>query len=624
VHEFIVPYCLPVSYIDFARLNTSESSMGLFEIYVLNPLRVTSKAPDISVTVFMNLEKVELAGMTIRDYFSPETLKLSAQGIIQEALEKSEKEVVVGVKESGGVSGSFLTRPIVDRVARTSAKFVNNMVRSTLGFCKPPDLSSWAPRILRNYNLAPGVGLEPANSLGLHPDNMVATNYELVGSNPDEMKISYICSTPALVDVSEWNEHLLYRHHAVTPMNCYAKDVTKPTPGKVLYHTPLSFTTNAFHYWRGSIKICVQVTCSAFHSGRLRIYWEPSITTGETVPAEEPANCVNHIMDIQSETEYYVTIPYLHNTPWLQVSPRIGQPSQTHNGQLRVEVLNALTHPETPVPPVYINIWLAAGEDFQLAWPKQSNLNYKIYNPTALKAQGLTREQMRMQSYPPIIQPASGAIDDGILMGEQVLNLKELIMRPGKFDFERTYDGHISNDIGITHPCFPYLGKTEVDCYEFKSYFSMLFRYSRGSVNFKYIVGPIQLIDKEVTTVAHVYKAHMTVTSVIDNDIYKIHREPLDDYNDGSAVVLQPEEKNVEVTVPYYSRYYNNISTLIHKENGYEYPALRTMFYTEHTAKGDVQPLVQNIISFRSAGDDFIMGFIVAPPMQLVEDATLV
>jgi len=80
----------------------------------------------------------------------------------------------------------------------------------------------------------------------------------------------------------------------------------------------------------------------------------------------------------------------------------------------------------------------------------------------------------------------------------------------------------------------------------------------------------------------------------------------------------------VEVTVPYYSRYYNNISTLVHKENGYEYPALRTMFYAEHTAKGDVQPLVYNIISFRSAGDDFIMGFIVAPPMQLVEDAILV
>lgn len=629
VHEFIVPYCLPQAFIDLS----APEEMGTLEIYVLNPLRVnTVTTPDIHVTVFMNLEQVELAGMTTRTYL-PSTMM--AQGLVEEAIEKSTKEILVGVQEGNGVLSKYVTKPLVDRVARTSAKFINNMLPKSLGFCKPPDLSTWAPRILRNYNLASGIGIEPAPTLGVKPDNMVATNYELVGSNAEEMQISYVTSTPAIVAVHTWGPTTEVFSQQVSPMSVYATAVTLPEPGIAYYHTPLSFTTNAFRYWRGSLKFCIQVTCSAFHSGRLRIFWDPDLTEWTGDVNEESSNCVNHIMDIQSETEYYFTVPYLNKTPWLEV---IGANSDKVNGMVYVQVLNNLTHPESPVPPVYINIWMAGGDDYQLAWPCQTALKYVLYDPTiSYKAQGLTREQMRSQEYPALVSPAKLGVDHGILMGEVLTNLKEIIMRPSQYLKFNTIvltgtDEYTVFNSRILVPCFPAMkvdvGKND-NIFSFVDYFRMLYRYTRGSINFKYIPQTISHYTQpgKATTGtifnAEPSQATISVTSGGDGDTTVQHDSHTMNYlNNGMTVTLDPTTKNVEATIPYYTKFYNHISS--YRANAdMRYPCALLRVDYNHPKIYEGHGTISNaedphLYILKSAGDDFIMGFMVAPPIQFV------
>lgn len=643
VHEFVVPYCLPWKYLD---LDQVARSMGNFQIYVLNPLKVGEKVPDVSISVFMNLENVELVGMTTEDYF-PVTYK--AQGSIQEARAKSGRGVVSGVAEGlSTIAGSLKSVPIVGSSMGLVESVANTIgsVAKTLGFCKPNDISNYAPRILRNWWMAPSHGLENAPMLALDPENRVVADYSLVGSHPQEMSLAHLFSTPSLYSVISWDGTVKeIQKFKVSPTLCYsATKKMGDVDGTVYYPTVLSWASAPFEYWRGSLKFCVQVTCSAFHSGRLRISWDPdpiATVTDEDTNHNEAANRVNHIMDIQTETDYYFTIPYLRDLAWLR---NVRDENTAMNGVVVIDVINPLTHPETPVPAVYINVWVMAGDDFQVAFPTELNIqDTKLYitppTPPPIRAQGLTREQMRTQTFSPLVQPAKFLIDDHITMGEIVAHVKDLIARPSLYEVidavQPVGERRVVSGVEINIPNFPAL--TGASYPNYLIHYSRLFRYVRGSVVHKAVIKPYsrQIVNGDALSgcgVGNVVYAEMQsnvsgVRYITRGTLeYKKQTEFLFTFNQGKTIVLPPNSYNLEGVVPFYSPIYCAINTYSEDTNNTQRlpNAVIKIEYERYEVPKDADYMEALSHHYLSAGDDYILGFQVGPPAIFIPKTTTI
>lgn len=626
VSELVVPYCLPWKYID---LDSGDNiDMGSLQIYVLNPLKIANDVPPtVSVSVFLNFEDVEIAGMTSFDL-------PVAQAAIKEARIKSERGLISGVMEGvSTIAGTLKTIPVISSTAGLVERAANGIgaLAKSFGFCKPNDVSNWAPRILRNWNFAYSHGLENAPKMALDPENAITPAYELLGSHPEEMRLDHLFSTPALVAVYDWTD--ASKVVATIPMKpslCFSKNGANVDgiTGVIYSPTVLSWASMPFKYWRGSLKICIQVTCSAFHSGRLRVSWEPSVpfpTDSSDIYLNNGANRVNHVMDIQTETEFYATIPYLRNISWLRTD------SDACNGYVAIEAINHLTHPEKPIPPVYINIWLAAGPDFQVAYPSQQPLDIEFYESPV--AQGFTREQMRDVVYPPILKSTKLSIDDHLTMGEIVTHVKDVIMRPSQVLTRNVIDTNATNNTTVpiagvipNSLSLSYLQKY-TDYYLPRSYllhFMALYRYMRGSVTYKILVhdgsrttlkgnvytngGPLKALNGYIRP-TH-YDGQIPEDVVADRHFN----------NTGIIAVNLQQTSNLEGTVPFYSQLYSMITTCSKTaKSRTSEPAL--FYYIEPEAYSTPVdtvfiPPVINIQA--SAGDDFIMGFQVGPPALFV------
>lgn len=623
VTELIVPYCLPSKYIDMKYPERYE--MGALQIYVLNPLHIGNEVPpNVSVSVFLNFENVEFAGL------SAYVLLPKAQGAVKEAVQKSSRGIISGVSEGvSTVAGAIKTIPIFSGSAGLVERIANSIgtLARSYGFCKPSDLTNWAPRILRNWNLSHSHGLENAPMLGLDPGNMISPAYDIVGSHPDEMRLDHLFRTPSLIETFLWKDDTKYFALDVHPMYNFTKDGVDADgrQGTIFYPTVLSWAAMPFLYWRGSLKYCIQVTASAFHSGRLRISWEPdeiaSVDPGD-VYMNDGANRVNHVMDIQTETEYYLTVPYLHAEPWLTTADKIKS-----NGKLYIETINHITHPEKPVPPIYINIWIAGGDDFQVAYATQTFLGRDLY--ASVKAQGLTRDQMRDNSYDPILKEAQYSIDDHITMGEIVTHVKDVIARPSPLmDIPLTKtDATYVNTVNAAYliPNFPVIGsmaRSDIDR-NFRTYlthYMALFRYIRGSITYKVITRDGSRTTQNGATIVNggplkIQSGSIQPARITQNDARPISVINLTG-NTGRTIVNMQQSSNLEGTIPFYSRFYSYITSY---KKGVVFansmPAAKVSIFTEAYATTKENLFLPPVATvYHSAADDLILGFQVGPP----------
>nr|WFG77342.1 MAG: structural polyprotein [Insectivora picornavirus] len=608
VNEFILPYVLPNQYIPLDSLSFDQSTIGVVTVYVLNPLRLAANTNQVGLTMFANFENPDICGMSMLVPVPP-TLKAQA---LTEAITKSKTGLVSGIAESiSGYAGSLRNMPLVGGISSTVSQVAAGvgMIASAVGYCKPNTLAAPENRVLKVFNNAWSSGLESAPMMSLKPDNAVASDYSLIGSFPDEMSFKHLLSTPSLLSVLDWkvgdgigsplftgNVTPLASHAAISGINT------------IFYPTITSWAVNPFTYWRGSLRYCIQITCSAFHSGRLRISWEPSNSV--VYNSAELPNVVNHILDVQQEVEYYFSIPYLRDTPWLETHstnyPFIFVQDTTRdlngisNGRLRIDVINPLTHAESPVPQAFINVWVSCGDDFQVAFP---TTNYMIA-PAVPIAQGLTREYMRQHQYAPIIN-ASGATDDNLLMGEKVSHLKDILMRPcpnvtlslKPTTTDKQYAAFIPNFHNLSKEIF----------FNYLDWYRHIYRFSRGSITHKFSVLDATRADSAIT-IPNNYGIKLAID---------INTSPEPKYYEKGAIASSDSQglqifkpmvtPAIEGTVPYYANVYSNVSS-DSSSTTYKYPGIVVALEDESTYKSI------NLTNYLSVGDDFTMGFITGPP----------
>lgn len=476
VNELIIPFMSPLSYSTLSpttyasadRAYSTHNFGGLY-VYVLNTLQnLSGGSTDISFTVFANFENIQVSGYssayptqpvptempTIQKCSNPVHNAIRAQAKhvarhkpashhsvpqkptpIKEAEDKAKKGIVgTTLEKVGNIAASLTAVPVIGSVAAVVSPVADALgtIANIFGWNKPDSLEPRNAVINRYIDSVLTHGVDTSMKLALLPDNCVSSGLPFLGNNC-KMDFESICATPMLVGIYTWQptdgegENLI--EYPVTPMLEFSDQVSN---FQYIYPTYLSHVARAFKYWRGDLRYYIQVTASAFHSGRLRIWYEPD-DNSHPIDGITGSNVVSKVIDIQTETDVAFTIPYLAQTPYRTTEYRKGSgstgprvQSRGDGGRIGVSVLNELTSSTVPIQPVYINVWIS-GVNMQFGAP--TDVEFDVEVDDTIQAQGVTSESITKMEYSPLI-PATSSSEDGVCMGEHADHVKDLIMRP--------------------------------------------------------------------------------------------------------------------------------------------------------------------------------------------------
>lgn len=151
------------------------------------------------------------------------------------------------------------------------------------------------------------------------------------------------------------------------------------------YPTTLAVATIPFRYWRGSLKYKLVFYASPFVRGRVCI----NITNPKTSLLHIPTvdgTAITHYVDITGSTTFEFTLPYLYSNKFKYVSLGVDDASDSSYPRI---VLSWVSGPQGPIavtPTVYTDMWVSAGDDYEVGVPSLENLN------TLTQAQGKFEE----------------------------------------------------------------------------------------------------------------------------------------------------------------------------------------------------------------------------------------
>lgn len=372
-----VPFFWPNSW--FSLTGDNSDDFGYVSVRQLNQFRTvttSTTALTVEVSMYANMNGVELKDRTQYEA----QVNVSQAGAERQATEH--------------IEGRYST--IATNVAGAAAALTPWLG----GYAKATAVAAGgAAAILRAFGLSRPRTMEPvmtllqqplpstlhfnqpmnANSLGLDRMNEVAPASDLGGTADDEMNLYHIAQKWAWFNTQTWEDTNAHDVQLFA-INVNPLALSYDTSLSQTYLTPIAYASANFTYWTGTIKYRLQVVCSNFHRGLLRVVYEPIRSDGVT-PESYATNCVQ-LWDISKTRELEITVRYAQPIDFLEVGSvksgdvvGKGNYYSTDNGRIYVTVVNRLTSPNPEAgKPVDINLWIAAGEDFRLAQPKYSHL----------------------------------------------------------------------------------------------------------------------------------------------------------------------------------------------------------------------------------------------------------
>jgi hypothetical protein len=626
VNEMVLPFAYDAAYMDLSA--DEVRSPGQLFIYVLNPLALDSSVPPVSISVFANFEDVALAGQsgivnlplhtrqTIYDDpnpFNPVATSFVAQGDVQrEAIDKSTKGLISGpLKATSAIAGSLTTIPSIG-VWASSVSLVASALGSLFekfGYCKPNTLETTAPRILKVGDFSHGEGVETAPTTQVIPGQSITDLAHHLGGKPNEMDLLNIVSTPCLRGIFTWQGNDAPDSTLFTCFVNPADTFTVQQGGSIrVLPTLLSWTCKTFGFWRGSLRYDIQITCSNFHSGRMRVLFQPR--NAGVLTDFDHQNCINRIIDIQNETEFSFTVPYIADVPWHSLNLNS---IEEQIGFLQFSVVNELTHTTEPIPEVHINVWVSAGPDFQLAMPARKNARSAGPLPETgplgtmdevFEAQGLTSYEMKMRDHPPLMEGATGSVENNICQTDTVTHLKQMMHRPA---YCRTIvldsdDATVCEVINLRYVYDPNL-TTRTD---FTDWFANIFVFGRGSYNIRCVpqwniaTSPMMLWIQQNYGLMYGFQ-------------YSSQNIELRVQGTGQQLAASSYNPVAEANIPYYSNRFAVVNAGRTIPRAYASSAI-IQIEPNGYGQGDV-----NIDFWRSVGDDFNYHYLIGPPSYYVD-----
>jgi hypothetical protein len=368
--------------------NTDLTNLGVIVMGPMNLLKHASGGIDkVDVSVFAWAEDVRLAAPTGR----PMT------GLTPQAKERKDEYSGVISKPASAIANvaSKLTKvPYIGQYATATEIGMRAVgkIASLFGFSRPTMLESSQFRPIPKGNMAVVNLPDDTTKLSLDAKQELTVSSTAFGiEDGDPLEIlriaqveSYLTQIPVATGAT-----------AETKLFECLVDPCLSTRNTInaIHMTSLCFASVPFKYWRGSIEFRFQVVCSKFHRGRLKVVFDPygyqwnDIPAGGGNPTYEAAYTT--IVDISQNTDFVVRCgwgqseSYRERMPLdLMVPYEMGnvefwentEQSKFGNGTIAMYVVNDISCPGETLTPISVNVFVKAGDDFEVAVPHAEDL----------------------------------------------------------------------------------------------------------------------------------------------------------------------------------------------------------------------------------------------------------
>jgi hypothetical protein len=386
--DLILPFFWYENAIDLPAADFDK--LGRVDTITLNPLKhALDKTSPVHILVYAWAEDMHLSIPT----------QVDVGGIVPQA-EYTKGPVSRVATSVASVAQLFGKAPIIGTFAKATslAASAAGQIASLYGYSNPPQLESMNVRPVVKSNFATSSGLDEVTKLTLDPKSETTIDTTLVDlTGEDEMVISSIAARESYLTTFAWgvtagSENRLF--------SIVVDPAVRAIRNTEMHLPACAFSVMPFEYWRGSMKYRFQVVCSKYHKGRLAITWDPVSDVSGTTNFETNTNYTT-IVDISDTTDFTIDVGWGQTTAYREHVPVFPTNSGTPvaqdvmfstsaltyssttlpygNGVLSVYVINELSVPDDTIDAdISVNVFVSAGEDFQVAAPCSTYLNQML------------------------------------------------------------------------------------------------------------------------------------------------------------------------------------------------------------------------------------------------------
>jgi hypothetical protein len=420
-------------------------TMGSLYYYVNLPLDVASAtgSSSISIDTFAWLEDVELNGATSE-------LTLQARDEYDGPVSRIASAVAQ-------VTGRLADVPVIGKFARATHIGAGALaqVASIFGFTNTPVIDSIPARIpMPGPHIASAEVGAQIQKLTLDPKQELSVDPTLHGlDDTDQMAISNICTIPSALTTTGWSTsdavgEVIFNAN-VSPM-LFARvpilDGGSVVRSHRVYHTPMSYVGMMFTHWRGDIIFDIEVVCTKFHKGRLKIAWDPLGSGGSSALNENTVYTT--ILDIGENNKASFRVPFHQALAWCRTrgitrdnwTPGNSLPVNDlfDNGLFLISVLTPLMSPVSPQN-VGILVTVHGSDNLEFANPKAS-LGNSSGSPEPSFFAVQARDEIEIHASEEVLGDDGGQHPERFALnfGESIVSLRNVLHRMSVYDTTAT------------------------------------------------------------------------------------------------------------------------------------------------------------------------------------------
>lgn len=381
--ELIVPYITPATYYALPAHGGYRADWGTFFVDVLAPL-VTgpSGLQSVDCTLFLYFSDVELSAPFIAEssagggrYRRDHTFINTTQS--EEAKEAS-KGFLSKVVDTGKVVNNVLSNvPGWSIVSKPLDSILDagSSILGAFGLSKPINLDKVTNVSTNPYrNMMNSSGVNNSSIMALNADAHLEVPSNFAGATVDEMSFNFLKGIPTYVGsfniTTVQPADTLVHTIRVNPSFQVIDQTTTGAVGVTETATfgPLGYLSQFFALWKGGITYTFKFIKTDFHSCRLLFTFLPCQEPTAVANNQESDYCLREIVDIRTDSEISITVPYMVPTPYLPIHDATGlQEYRTISGVLLVRILNPLRAPETCAAGFTTLVYSSAASDFEYA-----------------------------------------------------------------------------------------------------------------------------------------------------------------------------------------------------------------------------------------------------------------
>lgn len=286
---------------------------GTLVFMTLNQIKSVSLTPsEVSVQIYAWAENVQLGCSTATQ------VQVTTESRDERDTGPVEKYATYGAQIMDHLSAV----PYIEPVAKASSMILTGIGRiaAWFGWSRPPIIQQ--PYYVKNRPYANSsnlIGSETVERIVLDPKQELTVDPRVVATDDDEMSIASIWSRDSYLTTFQWSVGDPLMANPIFRCRVHPQLVTSYTDLVNVYYQPtaMSFAATPFAYWHGDIIFRFEIVVSAFHRGKLAVFYEPNINQATLIDADISANKnFIRIIDIQETQSVELRVNWASPRAW--------------------------------------------------------------------------------------------------------------------------------------------------------------------------------------------------------------------------------------------------------------------------------------------------------------------